>query len=168
MQNDILFDNIYIGHSIADAEALQKETFDVKVAVEKQEEEQAKPKKDDTKKPASPMDLKFTDDPVHYVTEKFNLFMEIAKRDPVQAVRFVPEIAGGLAVGAITLILLLGGLLAGGSKAAPTKEQINVKAQQAKDAALKTKDQVAEAVATGTQQAKDEVNKRSNRNSTVQ
>ena len=168
MQNDILFDNIYIGHSIADAEALQKQTFDVKVAVEKQEEEQTKPKKDETKAPSSPMDLKFLDDPVLYVTEKFSLFMEIAKRDPVEAVRFVPEIAGGLAVGVITLLIILSGLLAGGSKAAPSKEQINAKAQQAKDAALKTKDQVAEAVATGTQQAKDEVNKRSKRNSTVQ
>ncbi|KAK5124290.1 hypothetical protein LTR85_001993 [Meristemomyces frigidus] len=166
MQNDILFDNIYIGHSIADAEALQKETFDVKLAIEKKEEEKDKPKKDDSKQPPkSPMDLKFMDDPVFYVTEKFNLFMEIAKRDPVQAVKFVPEVAGGLAVGAITIVLLLGGLLAGGSKAAPSKEQINVKAQQAKDAAQKTKDQVAEAVASGTQQAKDEVNKRSTRSS---
>jgi calnexin len=29
MQNDILFDNIYIGHSIEDAEKLRKETFDL-------------------------------------------------------------------------------------------------------------------------------------------
>lgn len=27
MQNDILFDNIYIGHSIADAEKFAQETF---------------------------------------------------------------------------------------------------------------------------------------------
>ncbi|KAK5135369.1 hypothetical protein LTR08_005311 [Meristemomyces frigidus] len=168
MQNDILFDNIYIGHSIADAEALKKETFDVKVAVEKQEEEQDKPKKDDTKAPKSPSDLAFMDDPVHYVTEKFNLFVEIAKRDPMEAIRFVPEVAGGLAVGALTLVLILGGLLAGGSKAVPSKEQINAKAAQAKDAAQKTKDQVAEAVASGTQQTKDEVNKRTNRSSAAQ
>lgn len=166
MQNDILFDNIYIGHSIADAEALQRETFDVKLPIEKKEEEKDKPKKDETKQPPkSPMDLEFMDDPVFYITEKFNLFMEIAKRDPVQAVKFVPEVAVGLAVGVLTLVLILGGLLAGGSAAAPSKEQVNVKAQQAKDAALKTKDQAAEAVASGTQQAKDEVNKRSTRSS---
>jgi calnexin len=35
MQKDILFDNIYIGHSIADAEKLRAETFDLKVAAEK-------------------------------------------------------------------------------------------------------------------------------------
>lgn len=163
MQNDILFDNIYIGHSIADAEALQKETFDVKKAVEKSEEEKDKPKKED--KPKSPMDLNFMDDPVFYVKEKLNLFIEIAKRDPIEAVKFVPEVAGGLAVGAVTVLLLLAGLLTGGSKAAPSKEQINKKAQEAKDAAARTKDQVADAVASGTDQAKDEVNKRTTRSS---
>jgi len=162
MQNDILFDNIYIGHSESDAEAFAKETFDVKLASEKAQEEKEKPKVDDSK-PKSPMDLNFMDDPVKYVTEKFDLFMTIAKRDPIEAVRFVPEVAGGLAVGVVTILLLLGGLLAGGSKAAPSKEQVKDKAQQAKEQAQRTKDQVADAVASGTEQAKAEVNKRSTR-----
>ena len=38
MQSDILFDNIYIGHSVEDAEKLKVETFDVKHAIEKAEE----------------------------------------------------------------------------------------------------------------------------------
>lgn len=161
MQNDILFDNIYIGHSEEDAATLQKETFDIKKPTEKAAEEAEKPpQKDD---PASPDDLVFMDDPVLYVKEKFNLFVEIAKRDPVEAVKFVPEVAGGLAVGALTLIVLLAGAIGGGAKAAPSKEQVKAKAQQAKDTAQKTKDQVADAVASGADKAKDEVNKRTTR-----
>ena len=99
--------------------------------------------------PKSPSDLVFMDDPVLYVTEKFNLFVEIAKRDPVEAIKFVPEVAGGLAVGALTLIVLLAGIIGGGAKAAPSKEQIKATAQKAKDQAQKTKDQVADAVASG-------------------
>lgn len=167
MQNDILFDNIYIGHSIADAESLKKETFDVKVAVEKAEEEKEKPKEENTP-PRSPDDLVFLDDPVTYAKQKFNLFVEIAKRDPVEAVKYVPEVAGVLAVGAITLLLALVGLVSGGAAAAPSKEEIKAKAQQAQDAAIKAKDQVADAVASGAEKAKDEVNKRTTRSSTAQ
>jgi calnexin len=140
MQNDILFDNIYIGHSVEDATTLQKETFDIKKASEKAVEEAEKPKKED--EPKSPDDLVFMDDPVLYMKEKFNLFVEIAKRDPVEAVKFVPEVAGALGVGALTLIVLLVGAIGGGAKAAPSKEQMKAKTQQAKDQAQKTKDQV--------------------------
>lgn len=164
MQNDILFDNIYIGHSVADAEKLQKQQFEVKKAVEKQQEEQDKPKKED-KPIKSPSDLVFMDDPVLYVREKFELFMTIAKRDPMEAVRFVPEIAGGLAVGALTLLILVGGLIGGGAQAAPSKEELQRKSNQANQKAKETKDQVADAVASGSQQAKDEVNKRTTRSS---
>ena len=166
MQNDILFDNIYIGHSEQDAIALQKETFDVKKASEKAVEDAEKPKQED--EPKSPDDLKFMDDPVTYVKEKFNLFVEIAKRDPVEAVKYVPEVAGGLAVGAITLLVLLAGIIGGGAKAAPSKEQVKAKAQQAKTQAEKTKDQVADAVTSGVDKAKDEVNKRSTRSAAAQ
>ena len=171
MQNDILFDNIYIGHSEADADALKQETFDLKLPVEKEEEEASKPKVDDSKKdPKSPMDLNFMDDPLFYVKEKSQLFFEIAKRDPMEAVRFVPEVAAGLALGAITLLLVVGGLLGGGAAAAkaPSKEQMSAKAQQAQDQAAKVKDQVVAAVASGTDTVKDEVNKRSTRSSAGQ
>ncbi len=172
MQNDILFDNIYIGHSEADADALKQETFDLKLPVEKEEEEASKPKVDDSKKdPKSPMGLNFMDDPLFYVKEKSQLFFEIAKRDPMEAVRFVPEVAAGLALGAITLLLVVGGLLGGGGAAAakaPSKEQMSAKAQQAQDQAAKVKDQVVAAVASGTDTVKDEVNKRSTRSSAGQ
>lgn len=166
MQNDILFDNIYIGHSIADAEALKKETFDVKVAVEKSEEEKDKPKEEDSPFQNS-QDLSFTEDPVNYVKQKFDLFVTLAKRDPVQAIKFVPEIAAALGVGALTLIVILAGLVSGGAAAAPSKEQIKAKAKEVKDAAVDAKDQAAEAIATGTEKAKDEVNRRTTRSSTT-
>ncbi|KAF2764766.1 calnexin, partial [Teratosphaeria nubilosa] len=165
MQNDILFDNIYIGHSVEDAAALQKETFDVKVAVEKEEEEKSKPKKDESKTPKSPSDLKFLDDPVFYIKEKWELFYTLAQRDPIEAVKFVPEVAGALAVGVLTLLVLLGGLVGGGAKAAPSKEQVNAQAQKAKDQAEKLKDQAAAAVASGSEKVQDEVNKRATRSS---
>ena len=38
LSSDILFDNIYVGHSEADALAFAKETFDVKHEIEKAKE----------------------------------------------------------------------------------------------------------------------------------
>lgn len=169
MQNDILFDNIYIGHSEEDAKALQAETFDIKIAVEKAEEEASKPKQAEKKTtdPKSPMDLNFMDDPVVYVREKLQLFITLVKRDPVEAVRFMPEVAATLGVGVIAILLLLGGIVGG---AAPSKEQVekgkqqaNVKAQEASKKAQEVKDQVADAVASGSDKAKEEVNKRTTR-----
>ena len=160
MQNDILFDNIYIGHSIDDAEKLKAETFDLKHPAEKAEEEANKPKPKDT--PKSPSDLVFKDDPVLYVKEKLNLFIEIAKRDPVEAVKFVPEVAGGIGVIAVTIFAILASVLLG-SGAAPSQEQLKAQANKAKKTAIDAKDKAAEAVATGAEKAQAEVNKRTTR-----
>src|SRR4051812_24043679 len=131
MQNDILFDNIYIGHSAEDAEKLRKETFDLKIKAEKAEEEANAPKPSDT--PKTPSDLNFKEDPVTYIKEKVNLFLELVKKDPVEAIKFVPEVAGGIGVLAVTVIAILVSALAGG--AAPSKEQVKDAAQKAKDSA---------------------------------
>lgn len=160
MQKDILFDNIYIGHSIADAEKLKAETFDLKNAAEKAEEEANKPKPSEA--PKSPSDLVFKDDPVRYVKEKTGLFIEIAKRDPVEAVKFVPEVAGGIGVLAVTILVLLVSVLFG-SGAAPSQEQVKAQANKAKKAAVDAKDKTAEAVATGADKVQAEVNKRTTR-----
>ena len=158
MQNDILFDNVYIGHSIEDAEQLKAETFDVKNPVEKAEEEKDQPKFDE--EPES-SDLKFTDDPVKYIKEKLDLFITLVQKDPITAVKEVPEIAGG-AVGLVVLVIaLLGGLL--GSGAAPSKEQVKSAAEKAKAKAEEAKDQAADAVASGTDKVQSEVNKRTTR-----
>ncbi|MCJ1306427.1 hypothetical protein MMC25_000069 [Agyrium rufum] len=160
MQSDILFDNIYIGHSIEDAEKLKSATFDIKHPIESAEEEATKPKAPET--PKSPLDLKFMDDPIHYIKEKWDLFLTIAKRDPVEAVKFVPEIAGGLGVLAITLIAIIAGAI--GMSSAPPP-QVQKAADKVKDQAAVAKDQAVDAATTGSEKVQAEVNKRTTRSS---
>jgi len=161
MQSDILFDNIYIGHSVEDAEKLKAETYDVKAAIEKAEEDAAKPKPKET--PESPMDLKFMDDPVRYIREKMDLFWTLAKNDPVTAVKTLPEVAGGIGALAVTIIALLIGVVSmtGGSP----PPQVKKAAEKAKQSAMDTKDQVVDAVSTGAEKAQAELNKRTTRSS---
>lgn len=156
MQNDILFDNIYIGHSVEDAEKLKAETFDIKHPIEKKEDDASLP---EPKKPDSPMDLKFKDDPIHYMREKFDLFMTIAKNDPVQAIKFVPEVAGALAVLALTTLAALVGLFTMGS----SSPQVKKAAEKVKDAAIDAKDQAVDATASGVEKVQAEVQKRTTR-----
>lgn len=161
MQNDILFDNIYIGHSIEDAEKLAKETYEVKHAVEKAEEERTAPKKD--KKAVG--DSTFRKDPIGYVRNKVELFIDIARSDPLQAIKFVPEVAGGIGVLAVTLLALLISLISVGSGAAPSKDQVKDAAQKAKDSAVEAKDKVAEAVSSGAEKVQEQVERRKTRSS---
>ena len=161
MQSDILFDNVYIGHSIEDAAALRAETYDLKRPVEDAEEAVTKPKPAD--KPESPSDLVFMDDPVTYVKEKFDLFLSIAKRDPIEAIKFVPEIAGGLGALVVALIAFVIGAVSVSSPAAPSKEDIKKAAQKAKDTAVNAKDQAVDAAASGVDTVKAEANKRTTR-----
>ncbi|KAM3419852.1 hypothetical protein BST61_g3181 [Cercospora zeina] len=157
MNENILFDNIYIGHDEAQAKKFKEETFDVKKPNEEALEKASKPKVDEKK---SPSDLVFLDDPVLYVKEKTALFIELAQKNPVDAIKFVPEVAGTIGVLLVTIIALIFGLSAG---AAPSKEEIKDKAKQAKDTAQKTKNDVADAVASGADKAQAELNKRTTR-----
>lgn len=160
MQNDILFDNIYIGHSIEDAEKLKAETYDIKRPIEDAEDEASKPK---VESPKSPMDLKFLDDPVLYVREKVDLFLTIAKDDPVQAIKFVPEVAGGAGLLAVTVIALIIGAF--GLKGASPPPQVKNAAEKVKKAAVDVKDQTVDAAASGAEKIQTEVNKRTTRSS---
>ncbi|KAF4594729.1 calreticulin [Ophiocordyceps camponoti-floridani] len=157
MQSDILFDNIYIGHSIEDADKLAAETWAVKHPVEMKQADADKPKDED--KPPSPLDIKFLDDPVLYVKEKVGLFMSIAQNDPVGAVKFVPEVAGGIVAVAATLIALLVGLVSKGASSPAVKKA----ATDVKEKAKEVKDAAAEATTTGAEKAKAEVTKRTTR-----
>ena len=155
MQNDILFDNIYIGHSVEDAKKFADETFHKKHAVEQVLEQADKPKEPEV--PASPSDLKFLDDPVKYVKEKVQLFATLVAKNPVEAVQFVPEVPAAIAV---ILALVVGAAVLGGPAAAPAAKKA---ATDAKDKAKDAKDKVASAVASGADTAKDAVNKRATR-----
>jgi calnexin len=157
MQNDILFDNIYIGHSVEDAAKLAAETFHVKHPVETALLDAEKPKKPDT--PKSPLDLKFLDDPVLFIKEKVDLFLTIAQNDPIEAIKFVPEVAGGAAALLVTLVAIIAGLIGLGS----TSPAVQKAATDAKEKAKDVKDKAAAATATGAEKAKAEVTKRTTR-----
>lgn len=164
MQNDILFDNIYIGHSIEEAAALRKETWDSKRPAEDAELAASKPQLEEKAK--SPMDLTFKDDPVKYVRERVELFITIAKNDPMEAIRFLPEVAGGIGVTIVTVLALLIGIIGlGTSTSAPSKEDIKKTAEKVKEKAVDVKDQVVDAASSGVETAKAEVNKRTTRSS---
>lgn len=109
------------------------------------------------------MDLSFRDDPVKYLKEKLELFITIARKDPVEAVRFLPEVAGAIGVAVVTLLALLVGAFGLGSSAAPSKEDIKKAAEKVQDKAIEAKDQAVDAASSGVETAKAEVNKRSTR-----
>ena len=161
MQSDILFDNIYIGHSVEDAAVFRAQTYDIKRPVENADEEATKPKTPDT--PLSPSDLSFKDDPITFVKEKFDLFLTIAKNDPLEAIRFVPEI-GYTLVGIVGVsVLAIVGILFGSSSAAPTKQDIKNTAAKAKAAAVNAKDKAVDSATSAAETVKVEANKRATR-----
>lgn len=90
MQKDILFDNIYLGHSVEEAEFIGNSTFIPKSSIEEGEAElnaPAKPK--EQKKYSSAMEF-FKDDPVGYVTEVARVFILNLSVDPIQAIKDQP------------------------------------------------------------------------------
>ncbi|WOO78697.1 Calnexin [Vanrija pseudolonga] len=110
MTEDILFDNIYIGHDVAQAEEFAKETFYVKRPIE-QEAEGSAPEEDDS--------IPTT------VVDKIRLrlleFVALAQIDPLDAAKQLPEVAAGIVAAFFTFLALLGGLFglfkSGGSAA---------------------------------------------------
>lgn len=159
MQSDILFDNIFIGHSIADAEKFADETFNEKHSMEQLLELAEKPK--EPEKPKSPMDLVFMDDPVEYIKVKLDLFFTIAQKDPIEAIKFVPEAAGGLAAVAITFIAIIVGIVSmSGSTPPPAVKKV---AEKAETEAAEVKDKATDATTSAVEPAKGEVNKRTKR-----
>lgn len=157
MQNEILFDNIYIGHSIEDAASLREETFAVKKPIELLEEEAAKPKVE--KKPEQPT-VGFQEDPVAFVRQRVGLFVALVQQDPIEAAKTVPEVAGGL--GALVLATLLVLVGAFSSSPAPAKA-----AAKGKAAATATKEKTAQAVSSSADTAKG-ATKRATRSSAAE
>ena len=155
MQSDIIFDNIYIGHSVEDAAALAKESFKLKYPVEQALADAEKPK-DLPKEPKSPSELNFLEDPLHYVKEKVDLFITIAQKDPIEAVKFVPEVVAGAVTILVSVIAVIALLLGLGNPPAQVKKA----AADAKEKTKEVADKAAEAVSTGAEKAKGEVNKR--------
>lgn len=163
MQSDILFDNIYIGHSVADALKLQNEGYDVKSKIEQATKDALKPKADEKTKLDS--GATFMEDPIGNVRNKIEVFITVFKKDPMAAIRAVPEITG---VAIVLLGVIISALFAvisiNSAVAADKAKQLKVKG---KAAAITSKDKVAEAVTTGSEKVQSEVNKRTTRSAVV-
>jgi hypothetical protein len=121
MTEDILFDNIYVGHSIDDAKAFAAETFDIKKPLE-QLESQISGKADED----SDDELSFKTDPMGFIRQKIFLFVDLVKIDPILAFKTYPEAGAGLAGALFTLFGMIGALfgLVGGSQKPITKVSI--------------------------------------------
>ncbi|KAK9469631.1 Calreticulin family-domain-containing protein [Lipomyces arxii] len=111
MQSDILFDNIYVGHSIADAEAIGNATFIPKAAIEKAMEDAAAPKVDEPPQELTVME-RFRMDPVGVGIEQIKLFWLTFQRDPIFAIRNYPEAGSLIGVGLVTVFALIFALFA--------------------------------------------------------
>ncbi|KAF9581345.1 hypothetical protein BGW38_001682 [Lunasporangiospora selenospora] len=113
MQNDILFDNIYIGHSTEDAEKLAEESWKIKFDAEKKQEEKARPEAPEVKAEKS-----FKEDPIGVSIRELKEFIEIAREDPMLAMNSRPIVVSVLAgvVGvSFGLFLIILGLMSGAS-----------------------------------------------------
>ncbi|KAF9283117.1 hypothetical protein BGZ68_005541 [Mortierella alpina] len=111
MQKDILFDNIYVGHSVEDAETLAAESWETKHASEKKQEELANPAPKNTEDSSSPV---FKEDPLGFIIYHLRDFYELAREDPMHAMNSRPLVVALLAgfVGiSFGLFLILLGLM---------------------------------------------------------
>ncbi|KAJ3045787.1 hypothetical protein HK097_001132 [Rhizophlyctis rosea] len=116
MQDQILFDNIYIGHSIKEAEALAQESWAVKHKIESHIEEAEKPKHapaESTKEGVAQI--------IDQIKSEVLTFINRAKESPVDAVKELPHVAGPLA--ALVAIPVLVALLLGGGSSAPAPKK---------------------------------------------
>jgi calnexin len=111
MQKDILFDNIYIGHSIADAESLAAETWEIKHKAEKEQEDLANPAPKDDKGSS-----KDDESIVQFMRRQLSEFITMAREDPMLALNSYPLVVSALAgvVGvSFGLALIVMGLMSG-------------------------------------------------------
>jgi hypothetical protein len=138
MTEDILFDNIYVGHSVEDAKALAQESFHLKEDAEKRKEANVKPAGEDDDDETE--GATFKDAPLAFIRKAVFSFIELAKIDPVLAIKTKPETATALGVGIVTLFGMLGALLGlvGASQAPVTKSTKKVDAPTADSHGEKT------------------------------
>jgi hypothetical protein len=122
MTEDILFDNIYIGHSLEDAQALAKETYEIKKAIEAEAKKAAQAGDEDE----TASEVSWKEDPVAFIRAKAYDFIEAAKVDPVGAFKSQPETGAALTLVLVTFFGIMGTLLGliGGQQKPITKVSI--------------------------------------------
>ena len=115
MTPNILFDNIYVGHSEEDAKAFATETYEVKKSLEA-DFDKASSKIDEDEDEEQ---ISFKEDPVTFIRQKIFSFVEVAKIDPILAFKSQPETGSALLVSVFTLagmLLSVVGLIGGQQK----------------------------------------------------
>lgn len=119
MTEDILFDNIYVGHSLEDAQALAAETWEVKKKLEDEAKKAAVVDDEETEETV----VSFKEDPVAFLRQKVLTFVDIAKADPLLAIQSQPETGVALSLVLFSFIGMLGVLmgLVGGQQKPVTK-----------------------------------------------
>lgn len=125
MQANMIFDNIYIGHSEEDAKKLADKTWAVKHEIEKQIEKESAPK-DEPKRDTGLLGKyeKIKDATLELfkvIQSEIEFFVTRAKQSPVDAVKEFPHVAGGF-LSTILLPLLISFLF--GGPAAPKKRKV--------------------------------------------
>ena len=104
MTEDILFDNIYVGHSTEDAKKLATETFEIKKPLEVAAD---KPLVDDEEEEK----ISFKEDPVGFIRNRVLVFIEAARANPLQAFKAQPETGAVLVFALFTLLGMFGALV---------------------------------------------------------
>jgi U5 small nuclear ribonucleoprotein component len=106
MTEDILFDNIYVGHSVDDAKAFAAETFDVKHSLEKAADKSAFSDEDEVELD----EVTFTENPVDFLRNKAFKFIALARTDPIAAWKAQPETGVALVGAVLTFFGMVGAL----------------------------------------------------------
>ncbi|CAH7667995.1 Calreticulin family-domain-containing protein [Phakopsora pachyrhizi] len=120
MQENILFDNIYVGHSEEDATAFAKETYHVKVAIENKLDDSSKEDEKDSEKEDIPS---FSESPLRFARGHVKAFVDVALVDFKKAVKEMPSTAAAL-VSVIAAILGALVLVLSGGSSQPTTMKV--------------------------------------------
>jgi hypothetical protein len=120
MTEDILFDNLYVGHSVEDAKKLAAETFEIKKPLENKASTPEGVNEEDE-------EVSFKDDPLGFIRTRVLDFVDHVKEDPVDAIKSKPETGAALLVALFTIFGMLGGLLGfGGASQKPVITKVNL------------------------------------------
>lgn len=119
MTEDILFDNLYVGHSVEDAKKLAAETFEVKKPLESKADTPEGANEDED-------EVSVKDDPIAFIRTKVLDFVDHVKEDPIDAFKSKPETGAALLVALLTIFGMLGGLLGlGGASPKPVVTKVS-------------------------------------------
>lgn len=140
MQDGFIFDNIYIGHSAEDAATLAEESWILKKIVE---DSKIITEKDPEVKPAAEGFAAKVKAIIEESMQKVLAFFEIAKVDPVGAIKQKPQVAVTLLSILLAPLLFLS-VLAGSKKTAAVESKTPKKETKAKASDAIPKDEETE------------------------